>query len=166
MTGRLILTVAAAGLMTSSIPLPLAFFQIHSLEVREEAEVVMTKLGASCENLAGFCERLREIGRSTPVNIARDEGWLGVQLGSRYFAWEGPGLHALPDLEPSPIPMGLEAALREVGVRPRFGTQQKLHKHLAEGQLQLFETDRHSFRRVVRGAAPQLVLLVKPGSIE
>jgi len=94
-----------------------------------------------------------------------DIDWQGVQVKNRYFAWEGPTLHALPDRSAIPAPLEAIEALKSGGHKPVFGTRAKLHQHQASGAFQVFETDRASWRRELLQAADGQVLLVRPGAL-
>jgi hypothetical protein len=92
------------------------------------------------------------------------EPWEGVEVDGRYFAWSGPTLHSLPDRLQIPAFRGLEDALRESGIEPRFGREERLRDHLSSGRLQVFETDRRTWRRalLMAGSGEQVLLVVKP----
>lgn len=90
------------------------------------------------------------------------ETWEGVEIGGRYFAWSGPGLHALQDRTPVPTPPNLPDALRSVGMTPSFGMRDRLNHHFAQGGHQLFETDRRRWRReLLYSGDGRQILLVK-----
>lgn len=91
-----------------------------------------------------------------------DVGWQGIQVGSRYFAWDGPTLHSLPDRPPIPAPLDAIEGIRTAGHKPVFGTREKLYQHQASGAMQVFETDRSSWRRELLQATDGQVLLVRP----
>ena len=91
-----------------------------------------------------------------------DVEWQGVHAHSRYFAWDGPTLHALPDRQPMPAPLEAVEALRAAGHKPVFGLRDKLHRHQASGAFQVFETDRVSWRRELLQPADGQILLVRP----
>src|SRR5207244_4418552 len=60
----------------------------------------------------------------------RAEGaWRGVNVGDRFFAWEGERLHLLPDWPPRAAPVGLEHALREAHMNPSYGNRDRLPQH-------------------------------------
>lgn len=88
--------------------------------------------------------------------------WQGLTVGPRYFAWQGPTLHALEDRDPVPTPTALLQELRTRDITHRFGTKAKLRNHLAQGWAQAWETDRHSWRRELLYADDgDQILLVK-----
>jgi hypothetical protein len=89
-----------------------------------------------------------------------DVDWQGVKVRNRYFAWDGPALHGLPDRTAIPAPQEAIDAIRKLGHKPLFGRHDKLPRLQTAGALQVFETDRVSWRRelVMDGQ----VLLVRP----
>ena len=94
-------------------------------------------------------------------STAPGEPWNGVQVDQRYFAWSGPVLRGLVDRPATPTPAGLEDALRENGMNPRFGRLESLRNHFAKGRLQIFETDRRTWRRalLLSGDGEQVLLV-------
>ena len=88
------------------------------------------------------------------------EPWSGVEVDGRYFAWSGPVLHQLVDRPAAPTPAGVEGALREIGMTPRFGRLENLRNHFAKGRLQVFETDQRTWRRalLLSGDGDQMLL--------
>lgn len=167
MTNRLLLTVSA-GLDKTALPNPLAFFQVNSLEVPDEAEAFLTDLGATTDEVTTMCEAVRDLIAASAQEQLSAEGWVGVAVGSRYFAWDGPALHTFPERPPIPTPAGLLDAIREAGFTPSYGTRDKLTRHLAAGRLQVFETDKRSFQRPVLGggSGEDQILLVRSSSVE
>lgn len=90
------------------------------------------------------------------------EGWKGVDAQGRYFAWDGPNLHSLSDRSPIPAPQIAIDAISETGATPSFGRQDKLRDHLAKGAMQVYETDRSTWRReLLYGGDGSQVLLVR-----
>ena len=133
------------------IPNPLGFFQVNALEVPDEAEAFFVDVGASTEDIASFCRSVEELSGRAREEQERLSGWVGVHIGQRHFAWEGPDLHRVPDWPSAPTPSGLIEAIREGGWIPSYGIPEKLEQHLAAGRQQVFETHRRSFRRPVIG---------------
>jgi hypothetical protein len=88
--------------------------------------------------------------------------WQGVEIRGRYFAWDGPKLHALDDRPPIPAPLEAIEAIRNAGHKPVFGLREKLYKHQATGAQQVFETDRRSWRRELLQTSDGQLLLVRP----
>ena len=95
--------------------------------------------------------------------VGSEVDWHGVQVRNRYFAWDGPTLHALEDRPPIPVPLEAIEALQAAGHKPVFGTRAKLLQHQASGLSQVFETDRNSWRRELLQSDGQ-VLMVRPGA--
>jgi hypothetical protein len=96
-----------------------------------------------------------------------EEAWQGVHAGVRYFAWDGPLLHALEDRPPIPAPNTALEALQQAGHTPTFGTKERLRDHQARGVFQVFETDRNKWRReLLYDQDGSQVLLVKPKSVQ
>ena len=73
--------------------------------------------------------------------------WKGVDVRGRYFAWDGPNLHSLADRSPIPAPEIAIQAIRKLGGTPSFGLKERLPQHLASGAMQVYETDRETWRR-------------------
>lgn len=91
-----------------------------------------------------------------------DVEWAFVEDRGRYFAWDGPELHALPDRSPIPAPQQAIDALKSAGHTPSFGLRNRLRNYQAEGLIQVFETDRRSWRReLLYEADGDQVLLVR-----
>jgi hypothetical protein len=98
------------------------------------------------------------------ANRGRDaQEWVGVEARGRYFAWDGPTLHALEDRQPQPTPPFVIEAVREAGMTPSFGNRDRLPEARAKGALHVYETDRRTWRRELLYADDgRQVLLVKP----
>jgi hypothetical protein len=102
------------------------------------------------------------------VAVLSDQGqlsqieWEGVRVGRRFFAWAGPTLHALPDRSPSPTPNEVLMAIRGAGYIPSYGVRAKLVHHLSEGALQVYETDKRTWRREMITPPEGQLLMVKP----
>jgi len=91
--------------------------------------------------------------------------WQGVEARNRYFAWDGPTLHSLADRSPIPAPLEAVDALRAAGHKPVFGTSAKLLHHQAEGLVQVFETDRATWRRELLHSPDGQILLARLGAL-
>jgi hypothetical protein len=92
------------------------------------------------------------------------EPWQGVDFQGRYFAWSGPGLHALEDRSSVPPPSGLLEEINAAGMITHFCMRDRLYHHVAQGGLQIFETDRRKWRRELNTGDGRQVLIVKAGS--
>ena len=162
MSKRALATVSAGALDRTTLPMPLASFQVLSLEDPREAASVFTQLGGSLGDPAKFVEEVQRL--AIPVgSFGGLGGWTGIEVGTRWFGWDGPTLHALEDRNPTLAPPALDAALRAAGWIPRYGTRAKLMRHLSEGLLQVWETDRAKWRRelLAPGDGDQILLIGK-----
>jgi hypothetical protein len=139
---------------------PLSSFQILSFQNPREAETIFQQLGGQLGNPDAFTASVRDLSRLDDLARA-DEEWHGVALGARFFAWDGPTLHSLVDRPPIPAPDELMSAIREAGFEPSFGVKARLAHHFANGRLQVFETDRQSWRRelLLAGEGDQVLLI-------
>ncbi|HEU0015171.1 MAG TPA: toll/interleukin-1 receptor domain-containing protein [Longimicrobium sp.] len=163
MSERTLLTVLAGELDRASIPMPLSSFQILSLESPREAHEVMKRLGGTLADGERFSAHVREIARTSEAREVERAGWGGVQVEDRFFAWSGPELWMLADRPSAYPPAGLIDALRLADLVPRYGNRNRLTNHLAQGRVQVFETDRKTWKReIVNAAEPSQVLLVRP----
>jgi len=151
MTGRPLYTVSAAGLEKAKIPNPLAFFQVSSLDDEADATAFLTDVGASADDIEEFCRSVRQAGATANATRIQAEGWEGVSVGRRYFAWDGPTLFNLMDWPAVPTPEGLIDAIRACGLVPSYGTRDRLTNYLARGRRQVFETDKAGYKRPVLG---------------
>lgn len=125
MSKRPLATVSAGALDRGEIPMPLGSFQVLSLEVPREAESVFKQLGGALENPEEFAREITV--RSAPASPAPHcLGWSGVTVGKRFFAWDGPELHALEDRPAIPTPQAAIAARGPTATRalrdPRLTT--------------------------------------------
>lgn len=161
MSGRPIYTVSAGRLSKSSVPMPLSAFQIDAIDDAQEAKAFLQHIGAKADGIEGFSAAIGDAVVSVETEPAAED-WVGVQVGSRYFAWDGNGLHALEDRKPAPTPPGLLEAIRAAGLNPGYGRRERLEQKFRRGLLQVFETDKKSWRREVRGVGGEQVLLVRP----
>jgi len=72
------------------------------------------------------------------AQIPETEGWEGVWLGDRYFAWSGPGLHGLEKWDPVPAtPPELIPALEDEGHECNYTDLSRLGNALNEGRHQI-----------------------------
>ena len=163
MSQRTLVTVVAGALEKGDVPMPLSSFQLLSLSLAEEAAEVFRALGGTLDDSAGFASRVRELMHSSVESSKTTAGWRGVEIGNRFFAWDGPTIHDLKDRPGVPDPPGLTEAIRAVQMVPTFGIRAKLRQHLAQGRLQVYETDRGDWRReVIYSADGDQILLVHP----
>jgi len=150
MSERNLVLVTAGGLSVGEVPYPMAAFQVLSLENSEEAAAVFRHLGAPLSSPDAFSSAVQKAGCDAIDVGSREAGWLGVHVGLRFFAWDGP-IHGLEDRNACFSAAGLEAEIVRAGMRPYHSLRGKLPKHLSEGWLQVYETDRRRWRREVLG---------------
>jgi hypothetical protein len=114
----------------------------------------------------GVARTLQEFRQALTVAVETTEraGWHGVQVGDRYFAWDGPQLHALADRPGIPSPRTAMDALKQGGHELRFHLPHRLPEAHADGWSQVFETDRMGWRRALLHGEGQ-VLLVRPAPV-
>ncbi|GAC1457116.1 MAG: hypothetical protein PVSMB1_06820 [Gemmatimonadaceae bacterium] len=120
---------------------------------------VFKEFGVPVDDVDALWEAIRAAARLGAERTPKSADWTGVQLGSRFFAWDGP-LDGLDDKDALICPSGLPDALRAAGMTPTFGNVDKLEQHLADGRLQLFLTDRASWKRAVVNDGRQLLLVL------
>jgi hypothetical protein len=162
MSGRRVIPVAAPLLRREAIPYPLGARQTLSLDDPDDAAQLFRDLGTEPLDVGGFIERVRALAVAAEEAAAEEDGWHGVELAGRYFAWRGP-LHSLDDRVPVQAPVGLEEALRATACIPCYGNPERLAHHLRRGRLQVFETDRRSWKRsVLQSAGDRAILLARP----
>jgi len=125
--------------------------------IRTDAELVV----AAIDGVARIIAILGQVGPP-------EDPWSGIDVDGRYFAWSGPTLHQLPDRPPVPTPTKIEDALRDAGMTPRFGLIEKLRDHFAKDRLQVFETDRRSWRRalLLRGNGDQVLIVSQASEVK
>ena len=99
------------------------------------------------------------------VLVGSTSSWGGLHVGHRYFAWDGPTLHSLPDRAPIPAPREALTALGSVG-KVSFGRHDRLRDQQAKGLFQVFETDRATWRRelLYSDDAGQVLLILPSGA--
>ena len=105
---------------------------------RVDAQLVV----AAIESVESFVSIVKGVEHST-------EPWMGVDVGGRYFAWSGTNLHSLADRPGVPSSHQIEEALRIAGMTPSYGVTARLSHHFSKGRVQVFETDRQSWRRAI-----------------
>ena len=90
--------------------------------------------------------------------------WVGVWVGERFFAWDGPTLHGLDDRPGISAPRDLIETIEEQGMAPSYGLREDLDHHFSNGKSQVFETDRVSWRReILHHGQVLLVRDARPG---
>jgi len=131
----------------------------HAVVHRRPASIRDAKLA-----VAGVRTLIEAVALLTGQEI-QFEPWRGVRVGPRFFAWDGPTLHALEDRLPIPAPEEAITAIKQAGHTPSFGVKVKLRHHLAQGARQVYETDQRTWRKeLLYSADGNQVLLVKEGA--
>ncbi len=131
----------------------------HAVVHRRPSSIRDAKLA-----VVGLRGLIETVGLLAGENL-QTEPWVGVRVGPRFFAWDGPTLHALEDRPPIPAPDEAIAAIKAQGLTPFFGQKAKLRRRLAEGAQQVYETDRRSWRKeLLHSPDGSQVLLVKQGA--
>src|SRR5262249_36863896 len=114
--------------------------------------------GVPVDDADALWDTIRAAAQVGTDRMSKAEGWTGIQLGNRFFAWDGP-IDGLDDKDAFICPSGLTDALKTAGMTPTFGNVDKLQQHLANGRLQVFLTDRSTWKRPVVNDGRQLLLV-------
>lgn len=138
----------AGGLDRGSIPYPLAAVQTLALDDPGEAAQFFRDLGTTLSDPPTFAADVTALAAEVEQSAAAAEGWEGVELNERYFAWLGP-LHKLDDRRAIQTPPGLKNLLQQHGLSCTDGSARRLQHHLQKERLQVFETDRETWKRPV-----------------
>lgn len=155
-SGRTLLTLTH-GIPKRDVPMPIQALQLSSVEDPQELAAALSEIGIQ---LPDPSETAAALAAVNPV--AGTFGWVGVTLDGRYFAWEGPGLHALQDRQAEPAPKTLLDALPALGWRASFALPRNLDRTLGSGAALVYETDRRTWRRRLWGVGGEQVLVVRP----
>ena len=158
MSDRLFVGVCASGLRKSAVPSPLSGQQLLSFDSPAECVQVFKEFGVPVYDADSLWTALRAAAQIGADRLSKGEGWSGVELGNRFFAWDG-SLDGLDDKEAFICPLGLTDALSAAGMTPTFGNVDKLQQHLANGRLEVFLTDRATWKRAVVNDGRQLLLV-------
>ena len=158
MSDKLFVGACAAGLKKSAVPSPLSGQQLLSFDTPAECVQVFKEFGATVDDPDALWKAIQAAARVGTEKLSKPEGWVGVQVGNRFFAWDGP-LDGLDDKDALVCPAGLTDALRAAGMTPTFGNPDKLQHHLADGCLQVLLTDRETWKRPVVNDGKQLLLV-------
>ncbi len=160
-----LIPVVAAGLGKADVPLPVGAHQILSLDDPEEVAQLARDIGSRIDDADAFCSGLQAIYRTRPESRDTDNEWKGVEVDGRFFAWDGP-LHHLQDRPPVVAPPAVPEALRTAGAEPDFVHRLNVRKVLANGFIQVFETDRNAWtRELLEPGNGDRVLLVRPAGV-
>jgi hypothetical protein len=152
--------VAVGGLESKGLPTPLSELQVLFLDGSRGRDAVVQmfeQLGSQPpDDLDHFVAGLSEFVRAGAQAAADEGGWQGVQVGPRFYAWDGP-LEELKDWEPVKIalllPEELKKALDEAGAMASWQSRE-----LDSGQRQLFITDKVTYKRAIVSADQRLVV--------
>src|SRR2546425_8887554 len=89
--------------------------------------------------------------------------WQGISVGQRYFAWDGPQVHALDDRSPIAAPHVAINAFKAAGHNASFTLKGRLVEAQARGAFEVYETARKTWRReLLHDADGNQVLIVVP----
>jgi hypothetical protein len=165
MSQRTFIPLTAAGLGKGEVPFPLGARQALSLEDRADVEEFTKGLNITIDDTDTFCATVRELSRALPKVQANR--FAGVEVGGRYYDWEGP-FHDLAERDPVPASDELQLALREVGAELAFCTHDRLRDMLAAGWVRLHQTDHATWRRdiLLPGHGDQFLVVRAPRSGE
>jgi len=88
--------------------------------------------------------------------------FVGVEVGKRFFDWDGP-LNALDSRDGIGEPSGLIEALKAAGAEPSFGFAKGLSQYLARGLRPVYETDRQAWKKpILYSQDGDQILFVRP----
>lgn len=158
MSNNLFVGVCAAGLRKSAVPSPLSGTQLLSFDSPAECVQVFKEFDVPVSDPDGLWKAIQTAAQVGAEKLSKAEGWVGIEQGSRFFAWDGP-LDGLDDKDAVVSPPALPDALRASGMTPGFGNADRLQQHLADGRLQVFLTDRATWKRPVVNDGKQLLLV-------
>jgi hypothetical protein len=160
LSGRRTLPVVAGGLDAGNIPYPLGASQALQLENPSHVEQLFLDVGANHDDPNGLARRIQDAAAVAARDADREEGWIGINHEGGYFAWHGP-LAGLDTRGGEPPIRDLLHALRSAGMTPTWGSVEKLEHLLKDGRMQIFATDRRTWKRPVFQAPDgKTVLLV------
>lgn len=158
MSDRLFVGVCTSGLRKEAVPAPLGGQQLLSFDSPAECVQVFKEFGVPVNDASSLWESIRAASQLGSDRMSKTESWAGVQVGSRFFAWDG-SLDGLDDKDAFTCPPGLTEALAAAGMTATFGNVDKLQQRLIEGRLQVFLTDRAKWKRAVVNDGGQLLLV-------
>jgi hypothetical protein len=157
MSQRTLIAVRAAGLASDEVPLPLSTRQILSLDNPNEAVEIFRAIGLQLRDERDFTNRVIELGHAAITAGIRETGWKGIEVGTVFYAWDGP-LTNLEDFKPEPEPPGLLDALRQQGLTCGWANRDKLARRGLGERLRVYATDRRKWRREIVNGDTVLVV--------
>src|SRR5262245_53972762 len=154
------LPIVAGGLDPGNIPYPLGAAQALRLDDPEHAAQFFRDIDAALGDPSEFARRIREAAESADQAAEHEEGWVGIKHDGGFFAWHGP-LAGLDDKAGVPPAAHLVDALVGAGMTVTWGNIDRLEHLFNEGRMQVFQTDRRTWKRpIVRSPDGKQVLLV------
>jgi hypothetical protein len=134
--------------------------QALQLENPAHVEQLFRDLGANHDDPNGLARRIQEAAAVAASDADREEGWIGINHEGGFFAWHGP-LAGLDTRAGEPPVRNLLDVLRSAGMIPTWGAVEKLENHFKNGRMQVFTTDRRTWKRpVLQAPDGKNVLLV------
>ena len=145
MTSRPMVPVTV-GLSKDSVPEPLRFFQIYSLETADEARIVFHKLGATLSDADMFCSAIKQLTATVIAEAEATAGWKGIQLDRYFIAIDGP-LEEYQIAAPVAASPKILDALKAAQFELTFAEENSKSRQLAKGYCQVWAIDRQFKRR-------------------
>jgi hypothetical protein len=144
-----------SALAADDIPSPLNTREIYAIDQAEPLATVFAALKRPVRDISQVAERLLAIDQATQRGGLAEPAWEGVTLDGAFYAWSGP-LIQMQDRDDAVAPQGLMAALRDRGADPAWAT--RLDRAVERGSLQVFATDRRSWKRAIASGLGKLVV--------
>ncbi len=91
------------------------------------------------------------------------EPWKVVQVGQRFFAWDGGLLYSLDDRKPIIAPPEAIQAINDAGHHTSYCSKERIQTKLAQGARQVYEPDKREWRRELTHGIENHVLIVREG---
>lgn len=147
-SGKQLLFLRVQALAPGDIPLPISARQIYALDDVEQLGAVLDALGLPRNDIHDIVARFAAEAAEAVLAGADEAAWEGVQIQGAYYAWAGPLLN-LQDRDSVPPPPNLIQEIERRGFHVRWGNRDRLPHHVQRGLVQVFATDRESWRRAV-----------------
>jgi len=147
-SGKQLLFLRVQALAPGDIPLPMAARQIYALDDVEQFGAVLDALRLPRGDVRDIVARFAAQAAEAVLAGADEAAWEGVQIQDVYYAWAGPLLN-LQDRDAVPPPQNLIQEIERRGFHVRLGNRDRLPHHVQRGLMQVFATDRESWRRPV-----------------